>query len=93
EVARALVPLDMYWRNRYLGAEGRRWCARVLPFVTDPAARAGVLASAAVQAQVTNDLDEALRLFREAVAAYEGLDDPIGLGRSLLALAGLHCNR
>jgi predicted ATPase/DNA-binding SARP family transcriptional activator len=93
EVARALVPLDMYWRNRYLGAEGRRWCARVLPFVTDPDARAGVLASAAVQAQVTNDLDEALRLFRDAVAAYEQLDDPIGLGRSLLALAGLHCNR
>lgn len=93
EVARALVPLDMYWRNRYLGWEGRAWLSRVLPHVTDPGVRAGALASAALQAQVTNDLDEALRQFGEAIATYRQLDDGVGLQRCLLALSGLHCNR
>ncbi len=92
-VARAIVPLDGYFLNRFLAAEERDWLAEVLPRIEDRGTRAAALLSAAMAAQATNDLDEARRLLDEAVAAFRALDDQAGLAKSLLVLAGLHSNR
>ncbi|HEX5589289.1 MAG TPA: BTAD domain-containing putative transcriptional regulator [Candidatus Limnocylindrales bacterium] len=93
DVVRAIVPLDGYFLNRYLAREEREWLARALPGVRDAATRAHGLLSAALAAQATNELDEALRLLDAALGDFRILDDPVGVARCLLSLAGLHSNR
>jgi predicted ATPase/DNA-binding SARP family transcriptional activator len=93
DVARALVPLDTYFHNRYLAREQRGWLVRALPQVRDPAIRAGALLSAAFAAQMTNRLDEALERLEAALAAFRDLGDTDGTASCLVAFAGLHSNR
>jgi predicted ATPase/DNA-binding SARP family transcriptional activator len=93
DVARALAPLGGYFMNRYLAWEGRSWVTRALEQVSDPLARAYALRSLGSYAQLTDDLDESLQIFGEALIAFEQVGDETGTSRCLLSLAALRVRR
>ena len=90
EVARALVPLNGYFFNRYLAWEGRGWLTRTLEQVRDRHARAHVLRARSSLAQVTNDLDAAASDAAAALWAFRSLKDRTGMEMCLIGISILH---
>jgi len=93
EVALSAMALDVYFHNRYLAWEQRSRLAGLLPEVGDAGVRAAILRSMASLSMVVGDVDESLRIFTDAIAAFRELDDPLGLARCLVGLSGLHAHR
>ncbi len=93
EVARALVPLNGYFQNRYLAWEARRWLTRALESATDPLARAHALRARSAMAHVTNDLDAALEDAAAALRLFHRLRDETGVAMVVIGTSVLRSAR
>ena len=76
-----------FWLYRGYLSEGRRWLARALALVQEPASlRAAALRGAGLLALYQNDLGPATALIAESLALCRELGDQQGLGQALNAL-------
>jgi predicted ATPase/class 3 adenylate cyclase len=88
KAASLAVDLSLYWQIRSVVTEARGWLEQTIDRSVNlaPAQLAPVLDRAAVFATMQDDYDEARVLCARARVLYQGLKDPIGLGKAIHAL-------
>ncbi|GBE23771.1 putative HTH-type transcriptional regulator/MT0914 [bacterium BMS3Bbin02] len=93
DVARALVPLNNYFFQRYLTWESKAWLERVVECDLSPSVEASALRALASSAEVLGDLSDAVDMFKRAITLFERAGDDIGKARCLVSLAGAYAHR
>lgn len=93
DVARALVPLNNYFFQRYLAWESKTWLERVMEGDLSPSVEASALRALASSAEVLGELANAVDMFNRAITLFETVGDDIGRARCLVSLAGAYAHR
>jgi predicted ATPase/DNA-binding SARP family transcriptional activator len=93
DVARALVPLNNYFFQRYLTWESKAWLERVVECDLSPSVEASALRALASSAEVLGDLADAVDMFNRAISLFETAGDDVGKARCLVSLAGAYAHR
>ncbi len=93
DVAKALVPLGIYFNQRYLSWESKAWIERTLSYDLEPGVEAATLRALGSVNEILGRLQEAEQSLERAIAIYDTLDDPMGRARCLVSLAGVQLHR